>query len=88
MYSYVSYLKTALQTLKLLAKSFSHVITSTMQLSERQTIDFAQEERLEKCRLCVQGFTNIKCTLNALGIHGGPLGSLADEVLEELTFID
>ncbi|KAJ3104422.1 Katanin p80 WD40 repeat-containing subunit B1 [Phlyctochytrium bullatum] len=83
---YEDYITTACTTVRLLCKSFAQVIISAVINSANITpgLDFAREERLERCRTCLAKFHDISMTLQELKRAPGRVGMAVRETLNEL----
>ncbi|TPX68879.1 hypothetical protein SpCBS45565_g02804 [Spizellomyces sp. 'palustris'] len=83
---YEDFIVTACATIRLLVKSFSHVIISTMNADSLSSpgVDISREDRIQRCRACHHGFIEISTTLEELKRSGGQVGGAVRETLKDL----
>lgn len=79
-----SYIITACDTIRLLSKSFSTLILSSVTVTEFPGVDISREERIQKCKICHSRFVEIQSCLKELEKTPGKVGAATSETLEEL----
>ncbi|KAJ3124937.1 ADP-ribosylation factor-like protein 13B [Nowakowskiella sp. JEL0407] len=91
MEGYEEYIMTACTTIRLLAKSFSSVVISTLYAAETGRIsgsggmvDLSAEERVQKCRVCNNAFLELIPVLENFGRASGHVGVAIRDTLQEL----
>ncbi|KAI8854729.1 WD40-repeat-containing domain protein [Chytridium lagenaria] len=83
---YEDYIITACTTVRILCKSFAQVIIAAVSPGTFSSpgLDFAREERLQRCRSCQSRFQDISLTLQELKRAPGRVGLAVRETLTEL----
>ncbi|KAI9000020.1 WD40-repeat-containing domain protein [Gaertneriomyces semiglobifer] len=83
---YEDYIVTACNTIRILAKSFSNVIITSIGADNLQSpgIDFSREDRIERCKGCYHHFVEIAGTLETMKRVTGEIGLAARNTLREL----
>ncbi|TPX60014.1 hypothetical protein PhCBS80983_g02077 [Powellomyces hirtus] len=83
---YEDYIVTACTTLRLLVKSFSHVILSGLDADSLSSpgVDISREDRIQRCRGCYEHFINVANTLEELKRSAGQVGVVVRETLKDL----
>ncbi|KAJ3213837.1 Katanin p80 WD40 repeat-containing subunit B1 [Dinochytrium kinnereticum] len=83
---YEDYIITACTTVRILCKSFAQVIISAIGSSSFSSpgVDFAREDRLNRCRSSYSKFQDISLTLQELKRAPGRVGMAVRETLSEL----
>ncbi|KAL5035622.1 Katanin p80 WD40 repeat-containing subunit B1 [Batrachochytrium dendrobatidis] len=83
---YEDYIQIACSTVLLLYKNFSGIIMDTLRASRTpvHTMDMAFEDRLNRCRSCLDGFTQFSQILGEMRKYHGKLGDQIREISTEL----
>ncbi|KAJ3191007.1 Katanin p80 WD40 repeat-containing subunit B1 [Irineochytrium annulatum] len=82
------YIVTACRMIRILSKSFGQIIMSSVFASAHYSspgVDFAREERVERCRTCYKKFAEISGALGDLKKTPGLVGISVRETLSELS---